>query len=234
MAMMRHIVGAACGLWVGCGTVALAESEQGVLVELYTSQGCSSCPPADDVLTQIAAQPGIIALSLHVDYWDYIGWKDTFGQAKFSDRQRAYAQAAGEKMIYTPQIIVAGDARVEGNRPDRVAEAIDQASRISPVTLQLSRVDGKILIDARTDAVLPRDAVVQLVGYIGQADVEIRQGENAGKTVTYSNVATSWDVVGHWSGAEPLAISVDAPEGPVVVIIQAAGPQQVLATARLK
>lgn len=232
--MKRQIVGAACGLWIGCGTALLAESEQGVLVELYTSQGCSSCPPADEVMAAISDQPGIIALSLHVDYWDYIGWKDTFGQAKFSDRQRAYAHAAGEKMIYTPQIIVAGGARVEGNQPGRVQAAIDDARKIDPVALSLRRADGKLQIDATAASALPRDAIVQLVTYTDTASVEIQNGENAGLTVTYNNIVTSWQSLGAWSGAAPLSLLVDAPAGPVVVIIQSAGPREVFAAARLK
>lgn len=233
-AMIRHIVGAAFGLWIGCGTAVLAESEQGVLIELYTSQGCSSCPPADKVLGDLAAQPGIIALSLHVDYWDYIGWKDTFGQAKFSDRQRAYAHAAGEKMIYTPQIIVSGGTRVEGNRPDRVAKAVNSARIGENVALHLRRSGGKIVIDAKAQLRLPEPAVVQLVTYKDKAEVDIRQGENAGLTVTYENIVTSWQSLGTWNGAEDFSLSVDAPEGPVVVVIQAAGPREVLAAARLK
>ena len=82
--IMRYISGAALGLWLALGTVAQAESQQGLVVELYTSQGCSSCPPADDHFAKLAQTPGIIALSLHVDYWDYIGWADTFANAKFS------------------------------------------------------------------------------------------------------------------------------------------------------
>lgn len=232
--MKRQIVGAACGLAVMCGTAAMAESQQGVLVELYTSQGCSSCPPADDVLAKIVDQPGIIALSLHVDYWDYIGWKDTFGQEKFSDRQRAYAHAAGEKMIYTPQIIVAGQTRVEGNQAKQVARAIDAARGPDPVALRLRRNGDQVDIAANSKVALRGDTIVQLVTYIDQADVTIRSGENAGKTISYHHVVTSWQSLGKWSGNAPLSMSVDAPVGPFVVIIQSAGPRAVLAAAELK
>ena len=113
--MMRQIVSAACGLWFCLGAAALAQAEDGVVVEFYTSQGCSSCPPADDFFAELAHQPGVIALALHVDYWDYIGWQDSFASPRFTDRQRAYARAGGSTTIYTPQMIVNGSAQVIGS-----------------------------------------------------------------------------------------------------------------------
>ena len=233
--MMRQIVSAACGLWLCFGQAAVAQSEPGVVVELYTSQGCSSCPPADEILADLAGQPGVIALALHVDYWDYIGWEDTFGHAKFTTRQKAYAHAAGSKMIYTPQIIVGGAARVEGNDPGAVARAVAAGlARPSAVRVSLERQGGQLIIHAQANPPLAAPVRVQLVRYTDRADVAIERGENAGLNVAYRNIVTAWEDVGGWSGAAPLEMSVKAAgNAPVVVIVQAAGFGEILAAARL-
>lgn len=233
--MNRHIVCGAIGLWMAASTLALAESQQGVLVELYTSQGCSSCPPADALLGELARMPGVIGLALHVDYWDYIGWQDTFGQEKFSARQRGYAQAAGDKMIYTPQMIVDGSARMVGNDPHPVLKAIKSAAaRPKSVSLTLSRALGQLQISGKTQHALPAGTTVQMVQYLESRTVEIARGENAGRTIEYHNVVTSWQTLGEWSGAQPLQMVAEDAGGPVVVLVQATGPRAVLAAARLK
>ncbi|GAB1480957.1 DUF1223 domain-containing protein [Paracoccaceae bacterium] len=218
--------------------LALAQglSEPGVVVELYTSQGCASCPPADALMEQLVQQPGVIALSLHVDYWDYIGWQDTFGNARFTARQKAYAHAAGEKMIYTPQIIVAGGERLVGNEGEAVAVAVQRgAGRPSDVALMLSRDGDMVTINAQSPTPLPAPVRVQLVRYLPQQTVEIAGGENAGQIVTYSNIVTDWQIVGEWSGQEPLALTVPAGgTQPVVVILQNEGPSDIVAAARLR
>ncbi|OYU39256.1 MAG: DUF1223 domain-containing protein [Pseudorhodobacter sp. PARRP1] len=228
----------AIGGLVLCATAAMAESEQGVVVELYTSQGCSSCPPADELMAKLAQTPGVIGLSLHVDYWDYIGWTDTFGQPGFTERQKAYAHAAGEKMIYTPQMIVAGDARVAGNQPSAVAQAL-AAVQPSPVSLSLTRQGDDLVISATAPQPLSNPVAVQLVHYTDRAEVEIAQGENSGLKVAYNNIVTSWQNVGDWPGVAPLQMVTPAGSGPLVVILQAraadgGGPAQIIAAARLK
>jgi hypothetical protein len=233
--MKAHIVCGAMGIWMAASGAVLAESQQGVLVELYTSQGCSSCPPADDLLGQLVEMPGVIGLALHVDYWDYIGWKDTFGQEKFSARQRGYAHAAGDKMIYTPQMIIDGGARMVGNDPQPVVQAIKLAAAVpQTITLTLAREAGQLHIDGKTQQPLPAGTTVQLVHYLETRNVEIERGENAGLTMDYRNVVTSWQSLGEWTGLQPLQMVADAGEGPVVVLIQAAGPRAVLAAAQLK
>jgi hypothetical protein len=233
--MMRQIVGGAMGVWLIAASAALAESEQGVVVELYTSQGCSFCPPADELMAEISDMPGVIGLALHVDYWDYIGWKDTFGQAKFTERQRNYAHASGDKMIYTPQIIVDGGARLVGNEPAAVSRAIAAAAKAArPITLSLAREGGKVVISGTTRQALPAGTTVQVVRYVDQQNVEIERGENAGLTMAYHNIVTSWQKVGDWSGAGPLNMVAEVGSGPVVVLVQSAGPREVLAAARLK
>lgn len=233
--IMRYISGAALGLWLALGTVAQAESQQGLVVELYTSQGCSSCPPADDHFAKLAQTPGIIALSLHVDYWDYIGWADTFANAKFSERQRNYARAAGSKMVYTPQLIVNGRDRVEGNQPAKVSKAVAKGlGEGHDVSLTLSRDGDKVVIRAVSALPIPSGTRVQVVRYTKNATVDIERGENAGKSVTYRNIVTSWTDVGAWSGDQPLEMSAKAAgDAPIVVIIQAQGPAEILAGALL-
>ena len=233
--MKRQIAGAALGLWIAAAGVAAADSEQGVVVELYTSQGCSSCPPADELMAEISDMPGVIGLALHVDYWDYIGWKDTFGQAKFSERQRSYAHAAGDKMVYTPQMIIDGQARMIGNNPGPVVSAIASASRAAhDVTLTLRREGDKLVISGTTARALPNGTLVQLIHYSPKQSTAIERGENAGLTVDYHNIVTSWQRLGEWSGAQPLELVTDAGSGPVVVVIQSEGTREVLAAARLR
>ncbi|NEY89318.1 DUF1223 domain-containing protein [Tabrizicola oligotrophica] len=233
---MRQIVSAACGLWLCAAQGALAQEAAGpVVVELYTSQGCSSCPPADALLAELADQPGVIPLALHVDYWDYIGWADQFAQPGFTKRQKAYAKAVGERMIYTPQMIVGGVDRVVGHEPEAVAEAIARAAQVrSPVRLTVTRVGRQLVIRAVAIPPLDAPAMVQLVGYRPGATVEISHGENAGLAVEYRNIVTSWERLGDWSGQEPLELAAPAPgDGPGVVIVQRQGPAEILAAARI-
>jgi hypothetical protein len=206
-----------------------------VVVELYTSQGCSSCPPADDFFAELVREPQVMALSLHVDYWDYIGWADTFGDAKFTARQKAYARDIGSRTIYTPQIIVGGLDRVEGNDPTQVASLLMKHFSVAhPVSVTVTRKGDRLVIEATADGPLDRKARVQLVRYLPEATVEIRRGENAGRSITYHNVVTSWQVVGDWDGRAPLSMDADFPDGnPGVVILQSDGPAQILAAARI-
>ena len=234
--MMRPIVSAACGLWLCAAQGALAQAMPGVVVELYTSQGCSSCPPADAVLADLADQPGVIPLALHVDYWDYIGWQDTFAHAGFTDRQKAYAHAAGERMIYTPQVIVGGGARMVGHEGAQVAAAIEAAqSAGAAVRLTVTRQGAQLLIRVEADPPLTSATTVQLVRYRDSAEVEIENGENAGMRVEYRNIVTSWQRLADWPGQAAFEMTTDAPgDEPAVVIIQRQGPAEILAAAVLK
>lgn len=232
---MRHIVSAACGLWLCLPLPVAAQSTTGVLVELYTSQGCSSCPPADEFLSELAQAEGVIALALHVDYWDYIGWEDAFADPHFTERQKMYARAANSRMVYTPQMIVGGVDRVEGNTPDAVVRFIGKhMAHSAGVDLTLTRKGGQVEIRANATQPLAKGAVVQLVRYQPEAQIEIERGENAGLHMTYHNIVTSWQRVGDWQGTAPLDLTVDAPgDQPVVVVVQEPGPARVLAAARL-
>lgn len=210
-----------------------AQSSQGILVELFTSQGCSSCPPADAVLESLTKSQGVIPLALHVDYWDYIGWRDTFAQEKFSNRQRKYAAANAEKMVYTPQMIVAGRARVRGN--DAAELHAEIAAARSAVTLDITRSGADVVITAPALTAPSGEFLVDIVRYRPQSTVSIERGENQGRQIAYHNIVTQWENLGKWSGREPLVMRARAAgDAPVVIIIQRQGPRDVLAAAVLK
>ena len=237
--MKSNVIGAALGLWAA-GSVAAYAEEQGTplatVVELYTSQGCSSCPPADEYMRVLAKEPGVIALALHVDYWDYIGWADKFGRAEFTERQKAYAHAAGSNTIYTPQMIVGGVDVVEGTDPAKVEGAIRKHQLASPVvSMQLIRHDGHVKIVAHANPPLDAPVRVQLVRYRPGASVKIDHGENAGRVINYTNIVTSWVIVGQWDSRRDLDLTADVDgDEPAVVILQAAGPGRIFAAAQIK
>lgn len=241
--MKREVISALTAMLMAGGTAALAQdkaagpvSAAGTVVELYTSQGCSACPPADDYMRKLAAEPGVIALALHVDYWDYIGWTDKFGNPKFTARQKAYAHQAGSNTIYTPQMIVGGVDRVEGTDPALVEGAIRRhQSAASAVTLELSRHGETVQIAAQARPPLHDPLRVQLVRYRPSERVRIEYGENAGQVVDYANIVTSWNSIATWDGQSDLRMSAPIEgEEPVVVILQEEGPGRIYAAAEVK
>lgn len=207
-----------------------------VLVELFTSQGCSSCPPADALLHELAKRDDVIALALHVDYWDYIGWKDVFAKPAYSKRQTAYAHAGDRRTRYTPQMIVNGTDHVVGNRVKDVTSLVDRHARVTPkVALDLTRTGGQVTIDARALAPLNGPMVVQIVRYSPENSVKITGGENAGRTINYANVVTDLTEIGTWDGRAPLRLKARVGESsPVAVIIQHVGHGAVEAVASLR
>jgi hypothetical protein len=209
-----------------------------VVVELYTSQGCSSCPPADALLTQLADRDDVIALALHVEYWDYIGWNDIFANPEHSARQRAYARASGERMIYTPQLIVQGMQSLAGHDAEALEDIIE-ARRTQlqdiPVSMTVGHSEGGVEISLSGSGPLPEQMQVQLVEFIPQQDVNITKGENRGKTIQYSNIVTHLETVAQWSGLEPLDVEIDLEtQGPIAVLLQdvSGGPVGPILTAR--
>lgn len=229
---MTRIASLVAAGWMALFGTAHAET---VVVELFTSQGCSSCPPADRILGELAEDDDIIALAFHVDYWDYLGWKDEFGSAANTKRQRAYAQAMGERSIYTPQLVVAGREHVVGSRGMKVAKAIQKHARQElPVTVRLQRQGNAVAIRAEGSGNLP-NMVVQVATYLPEATVAVRRGENAGRTLTYHNVVRTFSPVGRWNGQG--TFSATAPltnDLPVVVLVQARNGGAILGAARLK
>jgi hypothetical protein len=229
---------AAALLALGLAGHALAEttSRGPVVVELYTSQGCSSCPPADALLDMMADDPDVIALALHVDYWDYLGWADSFADPAFTRRQKAYAHVAGARSVYTPQMIVGGKDHIVGVKPAELAGLIaGHAQAADAVVLQVERTGGTLVIRATPVAPLRHGAIVQVVGYRREATVEIRGGENNGRTIRYANIVDNWKPVAEWDGRAPLVLEVKAPgNGPAAVIVQEPGPGAILAAAKLR
>jgi hypothetical protein len=193
------------------------------VLELFTSQGCASCPPADALLTSFAQRPDIIALAYHVDYWDYIGWTDTFGTKASTDRQRAYATAWASNNIYTPELVVNGAKDVVGSRKPDVDGAVERAVLPIPVSLT---ADGKTLdvsIDGKPGE---RESSVWLVTFINKADVAVERGENAGKTLSYGQVVTGRHILGVWdpnAGTHlklPLDEVLTAPSDGAAILVQ--------------
>ena len=183
----------------------------------------------------LASDPRILPLALHVDYWDYIGWADKFAQGKFTDRQRAYAKAVGSRTIYTPQLIIGGQDRIEGFSPEETADRLrEHLASGSTIRLTVTREGDQLVIRAEADPPLDAPVRVQLVRYKPQETVNIERGENAGKTVTYHNIVTSWEGLGNWEGQQPLELSAPY-EGqePGAVIVQTAGPAAILAAVRV-
>ena len=179
-----------------------------VVVELYTSQGCSSCPPADALLTELARRPGVVALSLHVDYWDYIGWRDPYGSPMNTERQRRYADTLGLPYVYTPQMIIDGQANVVGSNRDEVLDLIERAlARGKPLAIEiLTDGGGKVVIPAGHAPAT--GATVWLAVYDREHATPIKRGENAGRTIRNSNVVRMFERLGTWTG-ERLEVPLD-------------------------
>jgi len=213
----------------------LAAQQRPVVVELFTSQGCSSCPPGDEMLAELAGQDDVIAIALHVDYWDYIGWEDEFANPAHAERQRAYARTAGRRSIYTPEMIVNGQSDIVGAKPMALAEAINQHKSEAPkMALKVTRKGQKIQVSGSIPAQVngPMDIHVLKVTPVHAS--KITRGENRGKTIEYANIAHDWQVVGSWDGASALDLSVDvAGQDPVVVLVQEAKAGAIVAAARV-
>ena len=230
---MRYLIAVLSFLGFFQATTAMAQNGP-VVVELFTSQGCSSCPPADAMLHDLAKRDDVIALALHVDYWDYIGWKDVFGRPEHTLRQHAYAQAAHATTVYTPQMVIGGIDHVVGSRPMQVMDSVQaQVRRGNPVSVTIARSGSSLQINAL--AAVRGDYVVHLIRYTPEETVAIRRGENAGRTLSYANIVKSWDVIGRWDGRAALALAASA-AGPdaVVVIVQQAGHGPIVGAAQLR
>ncbi|TRD20782.1 DUF1223 domain-containing protein [Palleronia caenipelagi] len=209
--------------------------DQPVIVELFTSQGCSSCPPADAILAEMAQRDDVLPLSLHVDYWDYIGWADTFADARFTKRQKAYAHRAGDKMVYTPQMIIGGQDVVVGSRPMEIADALSRHLMAEqPVRITVTRRDTRVAIEAKFAAGQQggQAMMIHLVPFQPSTEVVIERGENAGETISYANVARDWKVIGDWNGEGTWTAEFDH-EGPAAVFAQSAGLGAILGAARV-
>ncbi|WP_308916923.1 DUF1223 domain-containing protein [Jannaschia sp. LMIT008] len=166
-----------------------------VVVELFTSQGCSSCPPADAILHELGGRTDVIPLAFHVDYWDWIGWADTFADPAFTQRQRDYAAAARSTMVYTPQFVVGGVDHVAGAKPMALRDKIEAHADAGAADVLSVRADGQLAMGD-----LGRPARLYLLHVEPRADVSILRGENAGHDATYAHVVRDWQDLGAWNG----------------------------------
>jgi hypothetical protein len=200
---MNVSIGLAIGLlsvWpMLAGTATAAGPQPSAVVELFTSQGCSSCPPANANLIELSRQPGVLVLSFAVTYWDYLGWKDSFGKEEFTDRQRVYEPPLRQRGPYTPQMVVNGRATVVGNDLDEVERLI--ATTPAPVGPVVSLTGNGVEIGAADAS--PVGADVWLVRYDPKVvEVPVGRGENTGRTLPHTHVVHSLDRLGSWTGAE--------------------------------
>lgn len=240
MRRLVSFVGMALSTGLAAGPAVSDDGGQGVpvVVEFYTSQGCSSCPPADELFAEIVTMPGVIALALHVDYWDYLGWKDVFGRPAHTARQKAYAKAHRERTIYTPQMIVEGEDLLIGHDASSLRDRIAAHAAVpAPVSVALDRAGAMLSI-----VIVPRNgpvgaAEVHLVEYLPSHAMTVEAGENAGYHHDFVNIVTGWATIAAWDGREPLEIDhelgSDVAEG-LAVIVQSLRHGPILGAATLR
>jgi hypothetical protein len=214
------------------------------LVELFTSQGCSACPQADRILGKLADDPSVIALTFPVDYWDYLGWKDTLGSGAHSARQRAYAMVRGDRKVYTPQVVVSGIASAPGNEEHKVNDTIESA-RAYPeafsVKVGMEQEGDRLEIEATPGSGELSPGEVWLFSTAKRRSVHIDRGENGGNDLTYANVVRKMTRLGPWDGKHcKFAVSLEDALGTesdgLVVVVQAGSggmPGAVLGAAQL-
>jgi hypothetical protein len=219
-----------------CAIIAVirpAHADPRAVVELFTSQGCSSCPPADRLIGELAKDPSVIALSMPIDYWDYLGWKDTLADSRFSARQKAYSHMRGDRNMYTPQMIVNGSAQVIGSDRASIESAIKNTGKTDgvmsvPVTMTMS---GKLInvqvAASKAQAQADGTAVhgeIWICSVSKAVPISIGRGENRGREVTYYNVVRNLVKVGDWNGSSgswtvPLeSISREGVDAAVVIL----------------
>lgn len=173
---------------------------QPVLVELFTSQGCSSCPAADRLAAKLKDRPGIQMISFNVDYWDYLGWRDTLASPDYTKRQMDYAHARGDNDVYTPQMVVNGDSHVVGSAQAQVEAAISAAAKSPPkISVGLKATENDLIVDLG-DGAEQEEGTLWLMAIAPQVDVKIERGENSGSTISYHNVVRKLVPAGTWMG----------------------------------
>src|SRR5882724_8311925 len=183
-----------------------AHAEPREVVELFTSQGCSSCPPADKIIGELAKDPSIIALSMPIDYWDYLGWKDTLADGRFSARQKANSQMRGDRDVYTPQVVVNGSAHVVGSDRAGIEGAIGDTKMADgvmsvPVAMTLAGKQIHVSVAASSKGPAAMHGEVWICSVSKSVPIAIGRGENRGHEVTYYNVVRNLLKVGDWNGS---------------------------------
>ena len=231
---MTHLIRALAFTLLSATSAAAQQAP--VVVELFTSQGCSSCPPADKMMHELAGRSDVIALALHVDYWDYIGWKDEFAHPRNAERQRDYARHANRRSIYTPQMVIMGQTDIVGAKPIKLSDAIAAyKNKPQPVQVSLTREGDTIRISAVATEGKAGPMVVHFLRYQPKREARITRGENKGHTFQYANVTENWTILGDWDGREPLTMAAEAPgDFPAVVLVQAPDNGPIYGAAQLK
>ncbi len=237
MAVHRHALTVAAVLAatsIGYLCTAAAAGPPKVL-ELFTSQGCSSCPPADRLFAKLADDPQFIVLSLPVDYWDRLGWKDTFAKHAFTERQYAYARGRGDGQVYTPQAVVNGSEHANGANRRAIDASAETTSDLS-VPVSAERSGDDIVVSVGGGA--PQDATIVVLPYLASRDVAVGRGENAREKLTYTNIVR--DIVPVAAGAARRKATVPSDRytdfDGVVVLLQAGTPENpgaILGAARI-
>ena len=235
MRICKIAAGLSVGLsaWGCLALPAAADPRPGspIVLELFTSQGCSSCPPADALLGRLRGRPDLLPLSLHVDYWNRIGWRDPFSSAAMTDRQDAYGQALGQDGVYTPELVVAGAQGVVGSNQAAVEAAIARARAAAAnhpaITLQARREGAAIAVAAGAG---PGRGQVLLVGYDDRHVTAVGRGENAGAVLVEYNVVRSLAPLAAWAGA-PLALRAPPPPGEHAAVLLQAWDGRILAAS---
>jgi hypothetical protein len=233
---MNCIFTAALALSIAAAAVlpnpALAQTRP-VVVELFTSQRCSSCPPADALLNELAGRRDVLALGFHVDYWDRLGWKDSLSTPGATARQHDYAAQFGRNEVYTPQIVVGGTRQAVGSNRDAVLQAITQSEAKSAEPTSAAAVD--FALDRRSVSIgagVGRGKVL-VVRYVLKRTTEIRRGENAGKTVVDANAVEAIGSPAEWTG-QRLELPIDpADEGHGIAILVQSKDGRILGAAAL-
>ncbi|EEX10402.1 conserved hypothetical protein [Ruegeria lacuscaerulensis ITI-1157] len=213
-----------------------AAADGPVVVELFTSQGCSSCPPADAIMHDLAKRDDVIGLALHVDYWDYIGWKDEYADPFHTTRQRIYARQGGRDVIYTPQMVVNGQQDVVGAKRGRLEQLIAAHLEAAPVAQVSATRSGDTVSVQVAPLDLPTGAVydIRVVQFTPLRHASIRRGELAGRELDYANVVSAWHVGGQWDGAGPQEFQVSLNSDlPAVALVQQAGHGPIIAAVRV-
>ena len=208
-----------------------------VVVELFTSQGCSSCPPADQIMHELAQRDDVIGLALHVDYWDYIGWKDEYAQPGHTLRQRTYAREGGRTMIYTPQMVINGQQDVMGANAGELDRLINAHLTAAPEAMvSATRTGNDITVSvAALGLAAGEEYDVRIVQYSPMRRASILSGELAGYELDYANVVEHWQIAGQWDGGTPQGFTASLTfDLPAVVLIQRTGHGPIVAAARVK
>lgn len=187
----------------GGGFFSVASADQIAVVELFTSQGCSSCPPVDEMVGKMAKQDELIVLSFHVDYWNYIGWKDPFSSPEATERQKGYRRALKKSYVYTPQVIVDGTTEIRGRKKSEIAARVKAARKRAKLNITLTQT-GDGLVDIRIPAGhhWGPAADIWVAVYDNQIKTDVRAGENKGKTLINTNVVRAFQRIGRWRGKE--------------------------------